>query len=165
MSTVENDEGYRMLWLRVLDRAFKDAVLEPDEDPDHRHNYWWPSAIADKKSIPLIRDRARYWLLENVTDFNMVCDFCGIDPVASRAYFRKVFDDAAALEVIRDRIIHEELPGYCAEVFSLSVSGQLRARRNGEGRDQSLGVPDVLGTGPGGTIGSSAQHQMDRRLQ
>lgn len=59
--------GCVALWRAVLAQAVMDAKSRRTK-PEYFH----------------IRHTAVFWLLENETDFNMVCDFAGLDPQRTR---------------------------------------------------------------------------------
>lgn len=119
-------DGYRNLWLAVLMRALRDALLEEDANPDHAHNFWWPIHVADKKTIPLVRDRARFWLTEDKQDFQMVCDLAGLDAGTTRAALKGLLADAAAIKKARAALDEGQDQAPSAGLRYLLSAGKLR---------------------------------------
>ena len=62
-----DNDGCVALWRAVLAQAIMDAKSRRTKD-EYRY----------------IRNTAIFWLLENTTDFAMVCDFAGYEPEATR---------------------------------------------------------------------------------
>jgi len=149
-------DGYRELWLSVLLRALRDALLEEDKNPAHRPNFWWPMAAADKNSIPLIRDRGREWLLENKVDFDIVCEFAGLDPKKTRDHIRGMLDDAAKIKEARAALAATADEGPGASMRALLSAGRIRLSRPGKtrtGAHQALSGSLREGAGGATTVG------------
>lgn len=68
-SASENAEKH--LWIRVIEQAIDDAMLTK-----HQSKLWLRMDVL----------RARKWLTKPSKDFDMVCDFAGLEPCHVRAY-------------------------------------------------------------------------------
>ena len=101
----ETEMPERSLWCAVLYRAIYDAAEPKPPPPDavlleradarrvraEKKGKKTPK-VYDGEQLKTARHLARVWLLRNTTDFDLVCDYAGLDPQATRDAVRKMRD-------------------------------------------------------------------------
>lgn len=95
-----DERATRRLWLSVIVQTFRDALLVEASAYDKKRK-WCSIASTSPSNIPLVRSRARTWLLETTGDFADVCGFAGLDPDVVRDAARRVLGSAANIRAAR----------------------------------------------------------------
>jgi hypothetical protein len=99
---------YVRLWRSVIVQAVRDAITA-DHPVGYRHHYS-ATVLSAVVNIPLIRDKARTWLLGNSRDFVDVCCMADLDPDMVRSAARGLLSNEAKLREAR-RIFFSVLTG------------------------------------------------------
>jgi hypothetical protein len=128
MSIMANDE-WRRVWQAVILRALKDAVLEY-RDIDRRRR-WSAIAASSAVNIPLIRDKARFWLIEDNQGFRDVCEAAGVDPELLRRVAKRILSSEEETAKARARLCTGEGPG--TDLRSVLGVGELRDLQDASG--------------------------------
>lgn len=114
----------RRLWLSVIIQSFRDALLVEASAYDKKRK-WCSIASTSPSNIPLVRARARTWLLETTKDFADVCGFAGLEPDVVRDAAKRMFSDAANIRAAR-LVFFSASPENGAVMLYLRDVGQLR---------------------------------------
>ena len=119
------------LWMAVVVQAFRDALMG-DPPANWRHK-WSTIACAGVANIPMLRDKARGWLLDGGRDMADVCLMAGFDPNAIRDAAKRILTNEAETRAAR-RIFFTAPVGAKGRTSTLVRfllgTGQLRGRGN-----------------------------------